>query len=76
LIAVGVRELTVWLKAAQPAPLEIIEAVANGDAELAVSLLNVLADPAWTVVGPSPPKYSGKSGFPVMAKASSVTKPS
>jgi molybdate transport system substrate-binding protein len=39
---------------AQPAPPRIIEAVANGEAELAVFLLNVLADLRLDVVGPLP----------------------
>jgi molybdate transport system substrate-binding protein len=37
---------------AQPTPQRIIEAVANGDAELAVFTLNVLMDPRIDVVGP------------------------
>ena len=39
---------------AQPAPQQIIEAVANGEAQLAVFLLNVLMDPRLEVVGPFP----------------------
>jgi molybdate transport system substrate-binding protein len=43
---------------AQPTPVQIVEAVANGDAQLAVFILNVLIDPRLVVVGPFPPRFS------------------
>jgi len=39
---------------AQPAPPQVVEAVANGEAELAIFGLNILADPRVDIVGPLP----------------------
>lgn len=39
---------------AQPGPARIIEAVASGDCDLAVFLINILTDPRLDVVGPFP----------------------
>ena len=48
-----VEEMKARIKA-QPTPGQIAEAVASGDAELAVFILNVLTDPRLDVVGPLP----------------------
>jgi molybdate transport system substrate-binding protein len=50
----GIAEQMKAKTKAQPAPQQIIEAVSNGDAELAVFVLNVLMDPRLEVVGPLP----------------------
>src|SRR5262249_24568653 len=39
---------------AQPGPVQIAEAIASGEADLAVFLTNVLADPRLDLVGPFP----------------------
>jgi hypothetical protein len=48
---------------AQPAPKQTVEAVANGDAELAVFLLNVLIDPRLGDRGAFPRGSAARSGL-------------
>jgi molybdate transport system substrate-binding protein len=56
---------------AQPGPKQIVEAVANGEAELAVFLLNVLIDPRLDVVGPFPAEVQREVVYAVGIAANS-----
>jgi molybdate transport system substrate-binding protein len=56
---------------AQPGPKQIVEAVADGDAELAVFLVNVLIDPRLDIVGPFPPDVQREVVYTVGLSANS-----
>jgi molybdate transport system substrate-binding protein len=56
---------------AQPAPKQIVDAVANGEAELAVFVLNVLIDPRLEIVGPFPAEVQREVVYAVGVAANS-----
>jgi molybdate transport system substrate-binding protein len=56
---------------AQPAPKQLVEAVANGDAELAVFVLNALVDPRLDIVGPFPAEVQREIVYAVGVAANS-----
>lgn len=56
---------------AQSTPKQMIEAVANGDAELAVSVLNVLVTPRLDIVGPLPAELQREMAYALGVAANS-----
>jgi molybdate transport system substrate-binding protein len=68
--ALGIGEAMKAKIRAQPGPPQIVEAVARGDADLGVFLINVLMAPGVDVVGPFPPDLQREIVFTAGAAAS------
>jgi molybdate transport system substrate-binding protein len=70
----GIAEAMKIKTKAQPGPAQIVEAVVNGDADLAVFLLNVISDPRLDVIGPFPSEIQREVVY-VSAVAASSREP-
>ena len=67
----GIAEEMKVKTSAQPGPAQMIDAVAKGDAELAVFLTNVLTDPRLDLVGPLPAEIQRELVYQAGLSASS-----